>query len=110
MKFQLEQQFSIKLSYTKVWEGRQHAVEGLHVGTKAGAGKSRPDRHRVPCIPSVYQIFGMKQEQENNRDKPAKAGPGSVFTDLVFCQDFPISPLREIPVFTIQVSTGAFHR
>jgi hypothetical protein len=30
VKDQLEQQFPIKLSYNKVWEGRQRAVEGLH--------------------------------------------------------------------------------
>ena len=30
LKDQLEQQFPIKLSYNKVWEGRQLALEGLH--------------------------------------------------------------------------------
>ena len=30
LKDQLEQHFSIKLSYNKVWEGRQLALQGLH--------------------------------------------------------------------------------
>ena len=30
LKDQLEQQFPIKLSYNKVWEERQLALEGLH--------------------------------------------------------------------------------
>ena len=30
MKDHLEHQFPLKLSYNKVWEGRQHALEGLH--------------------------------------------------------------------------------
>jgi len=30
MKDHLEHQFPLKLSYNKVWEGRQRALEGLH--------------------------------------------------------------------------------
>ena len=30
MKDDLEHQFPLKLSYNKVWEGRQRALEGLH--------------------------------------------------------------------------------
>jgi hypothetical protein len=30
LKDQLEQQFPIKLSYNKVWEGRKLAIQGLH--------------------------------------------------------------------------------
>ena len=36
---------------------------------KAGTGKSRTDRHRIPIFPIECRIFGGKRNQEKNSEK-----------------------------------------
>ena len=48
------------------------------VGMKAGTGKSRTDRHRIPIFPIECRIFGKKRNQEKIRENSAKSGSKSV--------------------------------
>jgi len=54
----------------------RHACSGmsLAVGMKAGTGRSRTDRHRIPYIPIIYRISGKKTETRKSYRKTDRSG------------------------------------
>jgi len=64
---------------------------------KAGTGRSRTDRHRIPYIPIIYRISGKKRKQEKVTGK--RTGAGSNLGEALSLTDSTDPVLiREIPV------------
>ena len=64
---------------------------------KAGTGRSRTDRHRIPYIPTIYRIFGGKTKTGKSYGKTDGSGSeirrGILLidsTDPVLIQEIPV--------------------